>query len=474
MHKTTKILLDRINQITSKSPLVYISRDIERSLGLEKYLENFHQLCIEESYIFQQLRERKFNVYSLEKYLDAPRSTLSIVNNIEFTKILENIVENSKFYAQFFQFNEPAKIKIEQKGGDVLNNSALLNRFFESKVNQFKNFFKNKIPQPYGFLENISKLSYSDVTKKISDRFLVQLDIAHTGKGTFFVNSEDEYVEIQTKYFGNVMKFSKFIDGESYTINGCIYKSQVYTQALQYQITGITQLTSSLGATVGNDWLYAKNLTPNTQKEILDIVRKVGEMLIGFNYRGIFGIDLILDKNKNKIYVLEINARQTANIPMETKLELGGDSIPLLLLHIAEFMNIDIDVPVPDSLTFWEGSQIFLRSKKEKLEIVNHFKSGIYQKKAMNNYFDYQTRNLENTIMPDDQSEFYLEYNRDGISIDDTKKEEILLLASRSGEIKNINEEVARMQFKQGIVSKNGVENWIINTLQTIEETITL
>lgn len=74
----------------------------------------------------------------------------------------------------------------------------------------------------------------------------------------------------------------------------------------------VEPLTRVSGATVGNDWSRAHSLPDNTISQIAMITKKVGDGLFEEGFRGLFGLDLIVD-DKGKAFLIEINARQPAS-----------------------------------------------------------------------------------------------------------------------------------------------------------------
>src|SRR5690606_398586 len=109
---------------------------------------------------------------------------------------------------------------------------------------------------------------------------------------------------------------SKHISGHPFTINACNYNGKTYVGGLSYQYTGIPELTSVRAATVGNDWqIPAELLSPEQVKQISALTIKVGHYLQeNHGYRGLFGLDMVVEFHSGKIYLVEINPRQTASI----------------------------------------------------------------------------------------------------------------------------------------------------------------
>src|SRR5690606_8657927 len=140
------------------------------------------------------------------------------------------------------------------------------------------------------------------------------------------------------KYLGNVVKIAEYVAGDAYTVNACITKKGVFVAGLQYQITGVRELTAGEGSTVGNDFSYANKLGSSIRVKIFEVTKKVGEIMQRDGFRGLFGLDIVV--RMGEIYIIEINARQTANIPLQTKLEFLQDKIPLSLINLAEWLGV--------------------------------------------------------------------------------------------------------------------------------------
>ncbi len=467
MHDQTKILLQKINNKLKDSPLIYFSRDPERALGLENVLENYHIASVEDSYILDELEKRGKSTFSLNRQginFDL-NSSLNLLNHEKTTEWVKNITANKAFYAQFFQFNNPVVPKIKDLNGTLLNNNASLNRQFETKLSQYRFLQENKIPIAKGEIIESNKINYKDLAVKYGEAFVIQIDRAHTGAGTFFIRSESDWNDFLKDYNGNIIKVSEFIQGEPYTINGCVTKAGVFVSGLQYQITGYKDLTSGEGSTVGNDWSYASQLAASSLQQAARITQDIGNLMKAKGYRGLFGIDLIL--KREEWFVIEINARQTANISMQTKLELEQDQIPLSLLHLAEFLDIEILVSSLQSpISKLEGSQVFLRAKKD-LTIQRELKSGIYRLQSDNSAMSLAK---DMYINIDEDGDMPLIWHSEGYSLDDIKEGGFVLLGQKIGTNKKKFEELARMQFKTGIIQNGKLLPWVLQAMKTFEE----
>lgn len=471
MNSKVQAIVSEVNKVTKDNPLIYFSREAERAIGLENILQNYHIFCIDDSYIVDMLIEKKFDIFCTDKKnINIPyRSTKDLVKDPRVISRIKEISNNKHFYAQFFQYQMPTKLLIEEIGGSVVNNSPDANRQIEDKITQQRFFLMNDISVPDSMVTDISEYKYKDLVRMFDNDLVIQQNRSFTGKGTYFISDENAYNTLQKSFSGNQLKISKFIRGESYTINGLVRKNgQILVGPLQYQITGYSQLTSGKGSTVGNDWSVGAELDQSIKKLINIEVIKIGSALFKTDYLGHFGIDLIVSE-EGLPYVIEINGRQTANASLETKLALQQDSIPLMLLHLAEFLNIDYKVDQAE-IKDLKGSQIFLRSQMPDFKINNSVKSGIYRLQSDNSAIDWETlQRKTNVIYTDEEMDKPIIWQNDGYSIDDIGEGGFVLLASKMNLNKDLSEELARMQFTDKIINKGKVDPWILDALKEVK-----
>jgi len=474
MNFKIKELIDKVNQITDNAPLIYFTRDPERAVGLERLIKNFHIICIDNSYIVDELVKSGFDIFSTDKegIVLPTNSTKDLVKDPKVQEKIKKISKGGKFYAQFFQYQMPTGILIKEMGGIIVNNSPEINRQLEDKLTQHKFFSRNNINIADAVISNLSDYTYQDLAGVLGGKLVCQLNRSHSGKGTFFINNEEDYIKIANEYSGNEVKLSRFVNGQSYTINALVRKNDnTLIGTLQYQIIGYPQLAADMGTTVGNDWSYGSKIEPKL-KALVDLeLFKIGKGLQVDGYLGHFGVDFILSDD-NHPYIIEINGRQTANSSLETKLSLMQDKTPLMLLHLVEFLGIDYEID-NNSIRDIQGSQIFLRSKKDGFKVNHELKSGVYRLQSDNSAIDWNTlQRKENVIFVDEEMDKPMIWQSDGYSVDQIKEGGFILLTSRNDSIKEKADELVRMQFIDQIILDGKISPWILEGMEEIESMI--
>lgn len=464
MKNPTSEILQKINLKLNGNQFFYLAKDSERGIGLENLIDNYQILSLNSSYISDQLNSNnKGERFQFPKILD-------VVKSPDF----ERKILNKKFYIQVFQTNTPTELRIKELGGTILNSAAELNKKFERKIEQAEFLKKNNIPMPKFIIANLADCLYSDVKAELGSEFVLQLDNAHTGLGTFFISDHYEFDDFKAKYNGNVVKISEYIKGITLTTNAAIYKNETYTRGIQFQITGISGLTNRAGTTVGNDFSYAQKLSNKVISNIHELIEQIGKLLSAEGFRGLFGIDLLV--RDEEVYLIEINARQTANIALQTQLELIQNQIPLAAIHLAEFLDVDISDELKsfDSTEQLNGSQIFLRSKTDGFKINHQLQGGIYRLQSDNSAIDWNTNQIKDgVILIDEEGDKPLIKQMDGYRVDNIDEGGFLILTQNFGEIKESTDEICRFQFKNGIIdSNNQLSPWIVEAMKSIENIV--
>lgn len=429
--------------------LFYICNDPERALGLETYLPNFHIICIDYKEIVDFIEEKGINIFCLEKELKQKNPIFRNSNRLLQQNLVQQYIlqhtkeEQTSNNVIFFKIARDIEFTCKRLGYNILNTTSQLNKQFENKLSQYEllesagvNFPKTTFVKledtsydrltKYFKAENLlssdlistsdttsnrfgksssksggksSNKAYSETYKsggKSGEKFVIQYNRGHTGTGTVYIENQNQFQAEQQKFPKRKARISRFIDGETYTLNACVTKYGILFGGLSYQITGISEFTSQVGGTVGNDWSYPQKLSSKTVEEIASITQNAGKVMQEAGYKGLFGVDLVVDK-QGIPYLIEINARQPASTSIHTKLLLKDRLMPLELIHIYEFLEENYDLQDMDGnkLTLEEynkqamkpikATQIIIRNTADsKLTVLSDVASGVYNVKSGN------------------------------------------------------------------------------------------
>lgn len=408
-----------------KDSVVYISKDPMRALGLETLLPNFHIVSYEDSYILNFIK----NEYSIKREKSTTNQRGDIASILSDTGVEAYI---SKISNPTFMFFKPTlggeRILNNRK---ILNTTYSLNKKFEDKIELVK-LFAEMIPQSK--IINLETENYNSLKNIFGSKFVIQFSHGHSGNTTFFISSEEEYNNLKEEYPKRISKAVQFVEGEYFTVNGVVTKRGIVIGNLSKQITGIKDLTDFAGSTVGNDW--NTKLENRVKEKIKLLAQNVGNILQTYGYLGMFGIDLIFDGSS--IFLIEINPRENASIPVFTQVQIENGYIPFKLIHVLEFLNIEYILDI----------------KRE-----NDF---IFQDIQLTNLVIRKKYNKNNKISFNGVYNSNLEKIREGYNISSLKDNNEVLILSKD-EIGNTNEEIGRIQ-KRGNISPEEIDFIIENT----------
>ena len=360
-------------------------------LGLEDFIPDYRILSLyfsEETKLIQE----DIPVFCLEKKIKKrlqPRNSSTLLSHLktqnyisEFQEPLILLYKSSKRIekvARRCQF-EPA-----------ISPYRFGKQLFENKIKFRKILHKIKVqPTPGKILSSslIHSLRFSELEKEFGLPFVLQHPKKGGGKGTFFIRNENDFRRaIESVEENPVEKIivTKFINGPSPSITGCVTKFGVLSTRPQYQICDIPILYSrpvGSGLFCGHDW-SAANFSKSILSQAKEIVEKVGHYFKKLDYRGIFGIDFVQDPKEEKLYVTECNPRLLGSMPTLTMVELDKGIPPIISFHILEYLKIPYDINIKKILELlWqkrEGAQMILHSplKNETIQ-KGKVQPGIY------------------------------------------------------------------------------------------------
>lgn len=262
-----------------------------------------------------------------------------------------------------FKNNKQIEETAEKLGLKLLNPSAELAEKVENKITQVEwlgELASLLPPHEISLVKNITNTSC-----------IIQWAHSHTGEGTIHVTKESELKNLQTKFPDREARVTAFINGPMFTVNIVVAKDAVLIGNVSYQITGIPPFTDNPMSTVGNDWSVPPTiLTEAHLEEFAIMAEQVGKKMQSSGWKGLFGIDVIYDLERDKLFLIEINARQPASTTYESQLqakarELGVPGMTTFEAHIAALTG----KPITPLVFINDGAQIIQRVTKATTEV---------------------------------------------------------------------------------------------------------
>lgn len=459
------LILNKIQSKLNNSPLFFLAPETERGLGLESDLSNYFVLSSSNDYAAREL-ELADKGLGIETQGGSSKLENSPIILDYIKQKLKN--QTGSIYFQILKPQENTLGQVLLANGinsTMLNNSAELTRSLENKIKQYQllvdaGFTKNL---PETTLDTLENVNLEEIRSK---GLVVQLPFGHTGSSTYLPeqDSMSALEELKQNFPKRQCKLSKRIEGHPFTINACCYQDKVFVGGLSYQYTGIDSLTPMKSATVGNDWVLPSVLLSKLQiQEIYNLTVRIGNFLKTQAYKGMFGVDLLVSQS-GEIYIIEINPRQTASVPMYTKLQLENDVLPLSAIHLCEFLDIEIDQN-QDSYNLLtqepiKAAQIFLRSHRtDEFSLPStDIKPGLYRQMSDNSAREFLQRGEgDKIIFLDSTTDRPLIRQSEKLIYKRLPSDGFILHLKQPGSLVNYNQEIARIQIKSTLATlQNG------------------
>lgn len=328
-------------------PIVYITRDFERAIGLISQKSYF--IIANETPFAKSLSSGNPNVI-----LVSAANLLDTHELLQQPKIKKFINSLDRPLLLVFKNTQLIEKICSKNNWKLLNPSASLSAAIEEKISQL-----DWLGQMQKFLPPHQTVLGKNL-KWQKEKFIIQFNRAHTGSGTLLIKSEKEADGIRKKFPNRPLRATKFIDGPALTSNNIIWGGKILQGPIMYQITGLSPFTQNQFATIGNDWdLGHKLLNEKQRNAYKTMVEAIGRKLAQGGWKGLFGIDAILDHKLGEIYLIEINARQPASVTYESELQKTNTTFEAHLSALLDLPNSDF------SLTdVSKGAQIIQRVPK--------------------------------------------------------------------------------------------------------------
>lgn len=299
-----------IKQTLKKTPIIYIARDLERALGLPLSTKGYYIISNYSKFAKTIAGNRK-NVLLIKNKEIFDTRELMVLPKVK--KFINNI-KNAHLLV-FKNTSQIEKICVENRW-PLLNPPSILSSQVEEKISQLEWLGPLQKYLPKYSVKKCSEIKYDEKP------FILQFNRSHTGSGTILVESQLQLNEIKQKFPDREARIAEYIIGPLFTNNNIVTKNDILIGNINYQITGLKPFTDLPFSTIGNDWgLPHKILSKKQITNYKKIAREIGLRLKKFGWRGLFGIDVVMNEKTGQLYLLEINCRQPASTTYESQLQ---------------------------------------------------------------------------------------------------------------------------------------------------------
>lgn len=349
--------MKRLYEALLKHPVVYVTRDIERALGIYPGTPGYHIVSNKTALGVQLQSRHPEHILLIDT--EHPLDTHELLERTE----VKMLFEKTKASLVVFK-NTPHIERIAQEHKiTLLNPPAKLAARVEEKISQIAWLEELCSFLPPHTLTTVQELSYE---KK---PYIIQFNHAHSGEGTKLIKRKSDLALLKERFPLREVRKTDFIEGPIFTNNNIVTETAIIRGNISYQITGLSPFTDLPFSTIGNDWGLPKILLSKEQRmRYAEIAEAIGEKLRADGWRGLFGIDVVQDAKTGKLYLLEINARQAASASFESELqkEASPQGLSVCEAHLSALLTLPPEGELTEIRT---GAQIVQRITNQWREL---------------------------------------------------------------------------------------------------------
>ena len=475
-------------------PSFYITRDVERAAGLlgehTPPRQGVAPLSRGEFFVVTNrgpLADALKNIYS-SQVIFAPEesgqlSTLDLMRNGFVQEEIRALSGEAPPNIIVFKTSPQIEKICTANHWSLLNPRHEIGAVLEEKIGQWKWLSALRRAQgdniefdlPQVWEGKTAERLYGDLISELGERPIVQFNRGHTGLGTFRLESESQWIELQKKFPNREVKVSRFYEGKAYTVNAVVtqchpepdervaremlrraqHDKRVIVGNISEQLTGIPGCTNNPYATVGNDWSAGSMLSDSVKNKINAWADTVGAALGLRGYQGLFGIDVIVTEEK-KVILIEVNPRQPASATMESQLQQERGEVSVMEQHLYALCHPERTLSHTEGGV--EGSRTHVRPHSRGIlrSAQNDSRLGGFQLFFRNT--DTTPAILAQALTPcrNQLTESGLNYLSDAASVTETKPHEFFAFSVHANLPIPPGGEILRIQSKQGIVETLG------------------
>ncbi len=363
------------------------------------FLDSYHVAAFSRTADLPLLR-KIVDIFSLEEeggaLPESGRNSACLLNH-ELTRDYLNSLPDPK-YLFLYQSYPDLEDLAREKGWRLLANPAALRLRLRGRA-----FFQQmgadlglcQVPGTIRSIEVIHERGYAAWAGDLGPEIVIQLpDIAQGGgRGTFFIRSAQAYDQLRERLKGYVWRdvpltsvlIRRFIKGTPASVAICTTRHGILISGLQKQLIDLPYCTSPAenGIFCGHVW-DGNPWTPAVREAALKQAEKIGEYVAALGYRGILGIDFVIDEEAEAVYPLEINPRLTGAFPMLSLLHIQNGIIPLDIFHMLEFLDLPYRIDVAELNSRYQkplkGSHLLLFFPPEGQDVRGfRVRAGLYE-----------------------------------------------------------------------------------------------
>ena len=372
---------------TNLRPIYFVSPTAFNLLGIDRWVRNFRYVCFYDSFdgshpnVFVPADRRAPEFESIEDICNY------LLRHPEVATMMR--AEDPGGLVTFVMFDGQTEELANGLDLRIAHPPAELRHRLDSKIvtTQLGNAAGvPSVPNVLGRAASHAELVALAATADLGTDLVVQTPYGDSGKTTFFIRNEADWVASAAKEPLQSMdlKVMRRIEHRAIAVEAVLTRHGTIVGPLMNDITGHPALTPYRGGWAGND--YPATLTTDQKLRARDLTRRLGDELAGQGYLGFFEVDYLVDTGSGELYLGELNPR-ISGISSMTNVTAGAYAdMPLFLFHLVEYLDLDYEIDVDDINERWSResavdvwSQIIIKETSDSVDLLTRTpRSGVY------------------------------------------------------------------------------------------------
>lgn len=222
-----------------------------------------------------------------------------------------------------------------ETGRESVSTPPVLGHWLNDKANFLAALSAIGLPRLPGRWIRLSDTRYSELSSEIGSRFVAQLARGISGSGTTFIGSQEEFAHASARCGDTPVWVAPDLGDLSLNINAVAMESGVAVGYPSVQLAGLPMLCCRRGMYCGNDYAATADLPVATWTRVVEQTERVGWWLASLGFRGLFGLDFVLDPSSGQASAVDLNPRWQGSTGLLTQAEYKAGRLPLTVAELA-------------------------------------------------------------------------------------------------------------------------------------------
>jgi hypothetical protein len=196
------------------------------------------------------------------------------------------------------------------------------------------------LPRLPGRWLRLAEARYTELASGLGGKLVAQLARGISGSGTAFIGSEEEYASAGARFGDAPVWVAPDVGDLSFNINAIAMESGVVAGYPSVQLTGWSMLRCQRGEYCGNDYTATRDVPAEIRTAVVEQTERIGRWLVSLGFRGLFGLDFVVDPVSRQVYGVDLNPRWQGSTSLLTEAEYKAGRLPLAVAELAYRMGL--------------------------------------------------------------------------------------------------------------------------------------